>query len=302
MKFYLVDTFSSVAITRQPSCVVIIDENISFPDEKVRQKNVAELGYSDIVFMQKTGNTSFISRYFSKGEEVPFKINSTIAAYTVLLKENLIDKNGCWFEDTGSSLLTVKMTDGFINVETGSAEDLTEQLDIPNLDNLYSTIGIQSEKISLKPTGDYFKHVMPGIICRMMPEIKTPVLNLKTLAALFSELTMTEDIKKSVEGTPLADVITNSAFDPITNFMNDAFKGADSITKSINEKSANREDRVVAIASPVIPSAAEGIIDQLSLAHDKGRDSYGRIMKDRVNDSIQAYGCGTVMAEGMIFL
>ena len=302
MKFYLVDTFSSVSIPRQPSCVVIIDENISFPDDSVLQKNAVELGYSDIVFMQKTGNTSFISRYFSKGEETPFKINSTIAAYTVLLKENIIDRNGSWFEDTGFSLLTVKMTDGYINVEAGSAEDLTEQLNIPNLDSLYSTIGIQSEKISLKPTGDYFRHVMPGIICKMMPQIKTPVLNLKTLGALFSELALTEDIKKSVEGTPLADLIANNAFDPVYNFMNDAFKDSDSLTKSISGKNSPKEDRVVAIASPVIPSAAEGIIDQLSLAHDKGSDSYGRIMKDSSSDSIQIYGYGTVMAEGMIFI
>lgn len=302
MKFYLVDTFSSAAITRQPSCVVVIDQDSTMPSEDTMKSRVDQLGYSDIVFMKKENDDSFCSRYFSKGEAVPFKINSTIAAYTVLYKESFIEKNGEWTENTGSSILNIKIDDGFINVETQSADQLTKELNISDESNLFATIGVQSEQISYKPTAEYFKNTFPGIFAKMLPEIKTPVMNLNTLMALFQEATMAEDIKKSVKGTPLESVVSSELFDPIATFMNDAFNDSDQLRKSMTQKKDAPDDKVLAIASPMLPQASTNILEHLNLVKDKASDSFGRIVKDKVTDNIQFYGYGTVMAEGTIVI
>lgn len=302
MKFYLVDTFSSAAITRQPSCVVLINQDSPMPTEDTIQFSVDQLGYSDIVFMKRQNETTFTSRYFTKGKAVPFKINSTIAAYTVLYKEALIEKNGTWTEDTGSSFLNIKIDDGFINVETQSAEQLTKELNISDESNLFSTIGVQSEQISKKPTSEYFKKTFPGVFAKLLPEIKTPVMNLNTLMALFQEETMAADIKKSVEGTPLEAVVSSELFDPIATFMNDAFSDSDELSKSMIGSHNDYQDKVLAIASPMLPQASTNILEHLNLMKDKSSDSFGRIIKDKANDNIQFYGYGTVMAEGTIVI
>ena len=302
MKFYLVDTFSSAAITRQPSCVVLIDQDAPMPSDEVMASHVDQLGYSDIVFMKRETETSFLSRYFSKGETVPFKINSTIAAYTVLYNEAFIEKDGVWTEDTGSSMLNIKITDGFIHVETQSADQLTKDLDIKDESHLLATIGVQSEQISKKPTADYFKKTFPGIFAKMLPEVKTPVMNLNTLMALFQEATMAEDIKKSVAGTPLEAIVSSELFDPIATFMNEAFDGSDEFSKKMIQGDSDHEDKVLAIASPMLPQASTNILEHLNLMKDKSSNSFGRIIKDKANDNIQFYGYGTVMAEGTIVI
>ena len=302
MKFYLVDTFSSAAITRQPSCVVLIDQDSSMPSMDGMLSHVEQLGYSDIVFMKREDEKNFQSRYFSKGKAVPFKINSTIAAYTVLYKEALIDKSGTWTEDTGSSVLNIKIDDGFINVETLSADQLTKELNISDESRLLATIGVQSEQISKKPTAEYFKKTFPGIFAKMLPEIKTPVMNLKTLMELFHEATMAEEIKKSVEGTPLAEVVNGELFDPISTFMNEAFNDSDQLTKSMSQRNDFPQDKVLAIASPMLPQASTNILEHLNLMKDKSSNSFGRLIKDKSNDNIQFYGYGTVMAEGTIII
>ena len=302
MKFYLVDTFSSAAITRQPSCVVLISKEQKMPSLEEMKQNATELGYSDIVFLKQIDNNNMVSRYFNHGKVVPFKINSTIAAYTVLYKQALIEDNGFWTEDTGSSILNIQINDGLITVETESTDKLTEELNCTSEHNLYNTIGVQSERISKKPTGIYFKSSLPGVVGKMMPEIKTPVMNLKTLMSLFQEISLPEEVKDTVAGTPLEDLVASNAFDPITSFMTDAFKHSDSFTQSMNKNGEEQIDHVLAIASPVLPSAADNILNHLNLAKDKSSNSYGRIMKRKENDAIQFCGCGTVMAEGQIFI
>ena len=303
MKFYLVDTYSSAAITRQPACVVIVEKDQDMPNTMAMNNTAIELGYSDIVFMQQQDEENFYSRYFSNGEIIPFKINSTIAAYTVLYKEGLIGQQGNWTEDTGTALLHININDGFISVETPSAENLTRQLNISDEDNLFKTIGIESEQISLKSTADYFRATLPGVISKMLPEIKTPLMNLNTLMALFQEMAMSDEIKKSVEGTPLADIMTNEALDPMFKFMNDAFKGSDTLTKSMNKNKEKSKHKVMAVASPMLPSGnPDSLIEQLNLSNDPSASSYGVIMKRKENDAIQFCGSGTVMAEGQIFI
>ena len=302
MKFYLVDTFSSAAITRQPSCVVIVEPERDIPTGNEMEQFAKELGYSDIVFMQQQDEKSFCSRYFSEGQIVPFKINSTIAAYTVLYKEGLIEDNNVFTEDTGVSLLQINLNDGFITVETESAETLSQQLNYKDEFNLYEAIGVQSETISLKPTADYFKATLPGVIGKLLPEIKTPLMNLKTLMALFQEMTMADEIRKSVAGTPLETVINNEALDPISNFMTEAFKESDNLTKSMSHKKDHHHHQVMAIASPVLPDGNGNLMEHLNVAQNNSHDSFGIIMKRKENDAIQFCGCGTVMAEGQIFL
>lgn len=302
MKFYLVDTFSSAAITRQPSCVVLIDKEQEMPSLNEMTNNAVELGYSDIVFLKKVNNEHMVSRYFSKGKNIPFNVNSTIAAYTVLCKEGLIEETGFWTEDTGSSVLNIQINDNLITVETESAEKLTKDLHCSNENSLYNTIGVQSEKISKKSTANYFNTSLPGVMGKMMPEIKTPVMNLKTLMSLFQEISLPEEVKDTVAGTPLEDLVSNDAFDPITSFMIDAFQNSDSLNQSMTKKDDERMNQVMAIASPVLPSSENNILEHLNSAKDKSADSYGRIMKRKENDAIQFCGSGTVMAEGQIFI
>lgn len=302
MKFYLVDTFSSAAITRQPSCVILIDNNQEMPSLAEMTQNVAELGYSDIVFLKQVNHKNMVSKYFSHGEIIPFNVNSTIAAYTVLYNEGLIEDNGLWTEDTGFTILTIQINDGLVTVSTESAEKLTEDLNCSNETNLYNTIGVQLEKISKKPTANYFRTSLPGVMSKMLPEIKTPVMNLKTLMSLFQEISLPEEVNDTIAGTPLESLMANNAFDPITSFMTEAFNNSDSFKQSMTKKDNEHINQVMAIASPILPTAESNILEHLNLAKDKSSDSYGRIMKHKENDAIQFCGCGTVMAEGQFFI
>lgn len=90
MKYFVVDAFAQEPFGGNPAGVVLLGENVPFPADGLMVKIAAELRYSETAFVQQNGPAEFTVRYFTPAAEVDLCGHATIAAFSVLRDEGIV--------------------------------------------------------------------------------------------------------------------------------------------------------------------------------------------------------------------
>ena len=90
MRYFVVDAFAQEPFGGNPAGVVLLGENLPFPTDGQMVKIAAELRYSETAFVQQSGPAEFSVRYFTPAAEVDLCGHATIAAFSVLRDEGIV--------------------------------------------------------------------------------------------------------------------------------------------------------------------------------------------------------------------
>lgn len=181
MKFYIVDAFSDKAFGGNTAGVVLIEKDKKFPDDSIMLSVAKELRYSETVFVKRVDEKVFELRFFTPESEVDLCGHATIAAFSVLLKEDFIDE-GNYVSRTKAGDLSIEAKSDFILMEMGKPEIIKkfdEEKDIDEIREIYDCFGLDFDEVK----NPYFS-IMPYIASAGLKEIFLNVFNLDALNAL----------------------------------------------------------------------------------------------------------------------
>lgn len=283
MKFYLVETYSSLAVNSQPCCVALINRA---EDRTETDEYISRLGYSETVFFLGCENDMFITEYYSDGRRVPFNIHSAIALSTILAEEGLLENRNEYLENTGSALLSVTRADDFIRVKAlPAANDSNSSYN--SREAFYSEVGIRPERVAKRPAGEILGNSLPYIITMTLPDISTPVVDVRTLFTLFSHLNLRGEMKA------LEEQLGFSSGDMITDMETSGMFRAEALP---DESDSDEISAAIHIGSP----SQQNFASRFDLQNSSDRSSYGRISCTD-DGAVTFCGTGKVMAEGQMF-
>ena len=92
MRYFVVDAFAQEPFGGNPAGVVLLGENVPFPADELMVKIAAELRYSETAFVQQNGPAEFTVRYFTPAAEVDLCGHATIASFSVLRDEGIVQQ------------------------------------------------------------------------------------------------------------------------------------------------------------------------------------------------------------------
>lgn len=92
MRYFVVDAFAQEPFGGNPAGVVLLGENVPFPADELMVKIAAELRYSETAFVQQNGAAEFTVRYFTPAAEVDLCGHATIASFSVLRDEGIVQQ------------------------------------------------------------------------------------------------------------------------------------------------------------------------------------------------------------------
>ena len=180
-KFYIVDAFTDTLFGGNPAGVVLIPQGEDFPSDEFMLKTAAELRYSETVFVKTffSEALSFHLRYFTPAAEVDLCGHATIATFSALYQDGLLDKTN---DDSASAYncktlagdLIISVDKGFVMMEMGEPKVLGEIREPSAIERLYKVMG-QSDA----PTDLPIKMVSTGL-----PDIILPVASREELNRL----------------------------------------------------------------------------------------------------------------------
>jgi len=182
MRFYIVDAFTNYVFGGNPAGIVLLDEVTDFPDESIMQKTAAELRYSETAFLKPGTDGKLHIRFFTPIAEVEFCGHATVAAFAVLLKIGMAEKNHSYTISTLSGDLNIELAEDFIMMEMPSSK-LIKHINTPEeIEELYKTLGIPREPVTVTFDNGESVELMPILISTGFPDIFIPVKNRETLA------------------------------------------------------------------------------------------------------------------------
>lgn len=91
MKLYIVDAFTTQKFSGNQAGVALLGRDEDYPEDAFLQKVAAELKHSETAFVKRLGPDAFRVRYFTPEGEVDLCGHATIATFTVLREENVIE-------------------------------------------------------------------------------------------------------------------------------------------------------------------------------------------------------------------
>ncbi len=298
MKFYIVDAFSSVAFGGNPAGIVILDKNQDFPEKDTMIKTAAELRYSETAFIKVLDDDTFNIRYFTPTDEVDLCGHATIASFTALIKEGLVESGKQYLNKTLAGDLTIDIDDKTIMMEMATPEHISDITTPEALEEIYSIMGIKHEQVIVEKTENIIGELFPKIISTGLPDIMLPVMDLKTLSLIAPNMPQLSDLSKryNVTGVHAFALGSDDATAHTRNFA--PLFGID-------------EEAATGTASGALAYYLnqEGIIsDNAEFSFIQGEDMnrpsriLGKLQKVDDQLKIKVGGTGVILADGNIFI
>ena len=91
MKCYIVDAFTKVPFGGNTAGVVLLEKGADFPDDAWMAQLAAELRYSETAFIRPEGPAEFTVRYFTPAGEIDLCGHATIASFSTLFQEGIVE-------------------------------------------------------------------------------------------------------------------------------------------------------------------------------------------------------------------
>jgi PhzF family phenazine biosynthesis protein len=174
MKFYIVDAFTDSLFGGNPAGVVLLEKGADFPAERQMMRTAAELRYSETAFV-KPLDGGFHTRYFTPTDEVDLCGHATIAAFTVLQREGIIEPGSVVGNKTLAGDLLIRVEKDKIMMDMTTPVSLGA-IDTPvDLAELYGVMGLEPETVSARTADGTETTLVPAMISTGLPDIILPV-------------------------------------------------------------------------------------------------------------------------------
>lgn len=177
MLLFIVDAFSDSPFCGNKAGVVILNENNPFPNIELMQSIASELNFSETAFVRKLKKTIFEIRYFTPLKEVDLCGHATIAAFSVLKNENIINY-GEFIVSTISGNLNIEVKENMVWIEMPKPK-IIKELNKEEYVDIYNAYGLGIEH---KPN-----NLNTIIINSGLSDIILPVKNRLTLNSIVQD-------------------------------------------------------------------------------------------------------------------
>lgn len=184
LQVHTVKAFTKGKKGGNPAGVVLNADTLS---EGCMQKVAREVGFSETAFIQPSEKADFLVRFFTPTDEVPICGHATLAAFHVMLSENMIQP-GMYTQETKAGILEVEVKeDGSVFL----AQNLPQFEAELNREQIARSLNIDIE--DLNPD-------MPvQIVSTGLPDVMVPVRSLGVLEAINPNFDQISDISKQYE-------------------------------------------------------------------------------------------------------
>ncbi len=173
MKLFIVDAFSSSPFGGNQAGVVLLGENEQFPAEETMIKIAAELRYSETAFVKQKSRRDFVTRYFTPCSEVNLCGHATIATFSVLENEGIVQNGDECVNSTLAGDLRVIIGEDIL-MEMAKPEMIEKELDT---ETLYKIMGASPHDT-----------LAPKVVSTGLPDIILPVSTLEELDSLAPDM------------------------------------------------------------------------------------------------------------------
>lgn len=200
MKFYVIDTFSSASFGGNPAGVIIIDEGKDFPNIDTMLEMGSDNGFSETVFVKQLSDKEFHLRYFKNSCEVDMCGHATIAAYTALMREEVVT-DGTYINISQAGTMEIYISEDFVTMQMPVPGAEGDFIDSPELiDSIYSRMSLKYEKVVTESPSKMMSGHLPPILATALPDITMPVLSGDMMSLIAPELQlMSEDLDIDLE-------------------------------------------------------------------------------------------------------
>ncbi|WP_195268995.1 PhzF family phenazine biosynthesis protein [Eubacterium sp. 1001713B170207_170306_E7] len=173
MKVYIVDSFTEKRFSGNQAGVVLLEGQEDFPKGDFMRRLAAELRYSETAFVKKVEQDTFKIKYFTPMQEVALCGHATVAAFTVLYQEKVIEAGRCQAQ-TMAGNLEVEVSEKAVWMEMAAPK--TIKIFTPEESAaLYASLALG--------TNDASEGLLPQIINTGLSDIMLPVKNQAALKA-----------------------------------------------------------------------------------------------------------------------
>ena len=183
MKYFTVDAFAQEPFGGNPAGVVLIKKEGNFPDDETMRKIAAEMRYSETAFVQQNGPKEFSVRYFTPAAEVELCGHATIASFSVLREEGIVQQGTTCTNHTKAGDLEVTVGKKIL-MEMATPEIIGEIGDTSRLSQIMNGKTTETLPTQIVSTG------LPDIIYPVssVEELNALAPDMEALSALSAEL------------------------------------------------------------------------------------------------------------------
>ena len=175
MKCYIVDAFTKVPFGGNTAGVVLLEKGADFPDDAWMAQLAAELRYSETAFIRPEGPAEFTVRYFTPAGEIDLCGHATIASFSTLFQEGIVEAGTPCINHTRAGDLEI-LPGPVTMMQMAPARRVGTFENPEMLASLLHTMGgLQAEDLSALPV----ENISTGL-----PDIILPVRDVATLQAL----------------------------------------------------------------------------------------------------------------------
>ncbi len=181
IKAYILNSFAKTKNGGNPAGIVLNANNLS---DKEMQKTAKKINLSETAFVLKSKKTDFELRFFTPKKEVDLCGHATIAAFSLMLKLNIIKKRN----------YTQKTKIGILNIKIDKDKTIFMEQKTP----CFSEI-IKKEEIatSLKIPINLIEENLPiQVVSTGLRDILIPIKSLKSLYSIKPDFKKISDISK----------------------------------------------------------------------------------------------------------
>lgn len=173
MKYFTVDAFANEPFGGNPAGVVLLEKESNFPEDDTMRKISAEMRYSETAFVKQNGPSEFTVRYFTPAAEVELCGHATIASFSVLREEHIVQEGTTCINHTKAGDLEISVGKKIL-MEMATPEIVGEIGDIGCLEKIMN--GKKAEKLPVQ------------IVSTGLPDIIFPVASVEELNALAPDM------------------------------------------------------------------------------------------------------------------
>ena len=194
MKMFIADAFTEKHFGGNPAGIALLKADEPFPSDDFMQQMAAELKHSETAFIHPEGGGTFSLRYFTPAGEVDLCGHATIAAFTVLKDEGLLESH----ESTAltkAGRLKIFTDDHLILMSMAKSADirkfdLSSPEDAKAVDSFYQSFGLTKEAMP--------NDLLPQIVSTGLPDILLPVRDKSLLDTLKPDFDKITEISRSL--------------------------------------------------------------------------------------------------------
>lgn len=165
---YILNSFAKTEDGGNPAGVVLQADGLL---DKEMLSIAKQVGFSETAFVQKSAKANYKVRFFTPNSEVNLCGHATIATFTLLKNQRIID-NGILFQETKAGILSIEVHNDKIYMD----QNTPEYYNIIDKDEVADSLNITQN--------DFISHLPIQIVSTGLKDIMIPIKSLDGLLAI----------------------------------------------------------------------------------------------------------------------